>query len=48
MKHAHRFSGPGGAYEGLTKVGPQGPVWTGKVKTVREALEGPSGRPICE
>jgi protein gp37 len=31
MKQAHRFSGPGGAYEGLTKQTKAGPQWTGKV-----------------
>lgn len=31
MKQAHRFSAAGGAYEGLTQLTKNGPVWTGKV-----------------
>jgi protein gp37 len=31
MKQAHRFSGPGRAYEGLTKLTAAGPQWTGRV-----------------
>ena len=31
MKQAHRFSGPGKPYEGLTKQTKGGPQWTGKV-----------------
>jgi protein gp37 len=38
MKQAHRFSGPGRAYEGLTKLTKAGPQWTGKVVTVEDAL----------
>lgn len=39
MKQAHRFSGPGKAYEGLTKrTDRSGPQWTGKVVTVGSAL----------
>ncbi|HUU97378.1 MAG TPA: DUF5131 family protein, partial [Phycisphaerae bacterium] len=39
MKMAHRFSGPGRAYEGLTHLVPgKGPQWTGAVRTVPEAL----------
>lgn len=41
MKQAHRFSGPGGAYEGLTKLGSKGPVWTGDVRLVPEKLDEP-------
>lgn len=41
MRQAHRFSGPGGAYEGLTKMTPAGPQWTGKVRLVPEVLEEP-------
>jgi len=41
MKQAHRFSGPGKPYEGLTKIGGKGPVWTGKIKLVEEALQEP-------
>ena len=37
MKQAHRFSGPGQPYEGLT----YGPRWTGKIKLVPEALDAP-------
>lgn len=32
MKQAHRFSGPGKAYEGLTKQTSAGPQWTGTVR----------------
>lgn len=39
MKQAHRFSGAGKAYEGLTKLTDRsGPQWTGKVVTVESAL----------
>ncbi|WP_053233314.1 DUF5131 family protein [Sandaracinus amylolyticus] len=38
---AHRFSAPGGAYEGLTRLSRKGPQWTGTVKLVREALDEP-------
>lgn len=41
MKQAHRFSGPGKPYEGLTEIGPHGPLWTGKIRLVPEALEEP-------
>ena len=41
MKQAHRFSGPGRAYEGLTKLTNGGPVWTGKVQLVPELLAAP-------
>ncbi len=41
MKLAHRFSGKDGAYEGLTKLSPGGPVWTGKVRLVEDALTDP-------
>jgi protein gp37 len=41
MKIAHRFSGPGKAYAGLTKLTKGGPVWTGKVRTVPEAIGEP-------
>lgn len=41
MKSAHRFSGKGKAYEGLTELGPQGPRWTGTIRLVPEALEEP-------
>jgi protein gp37 len=38
MKQAHRFSGPGKAYEGLTKLTKAGPQWTGVVRTVEDVL----------
>lgn len=41
MKVAHRFSGAGGPYEGLTEVGPAGPRWTGRARTVPDALREP-------
>lgn len=41
MKQAHRFSGKGGAYEGLTKMTSHGPTWTGRARVVPELLEAP-------
>lgn len=41
MTLAHRFSGKGQPYAGLTAVGPQGPRWTGTIRLVPEALEEP-------
>lgn len=41
MKQAHRFSGPGGTYKGLTKRTNGGPVWTGDVRLVPELLDAP-------
>lgn len=41
MRQAHRFSGPGGRYEGLTKLTKGGPVWVGVVRTIEEQLEAP-------
>ena len=38
---AHRFSGPGGPYEGLTRTSRTGPKWTGKLALVDEALTEP-------
>lgn len=39
MKQAHRFSGPGQPYEGLTKLsGRSGPQWTGQIRLVEDAL----------
>lgn len=39
MRLAHRFSGHGRAYEGLTKLTARsGPQWTGVVRTVEDAL----------
>ncbi len=41
MKQAHRFSGKGQAYEGLTELGPQGPRWNGTIRLVPEVLDAP-------
>jgi len=42
MKVAHRFSGPGQAYEGLTRLTKGGPVWTGATLELHgEHLEQP-------
>lgn len=41
MKMAHRFSGEGRPYEGLTRLTIRGPEWTGEVRTVPDALEVP-------
>lgn len=42
MGQAHRFSGAGKPYEGLTRKRVSlGPVWTGEVRLVREALGEP-------
>jgi protein gp37 len=41
MKQAHRFSGAGKAYAGLTKMSKGGPVWTGAARTVPELLDAP-------
>lgn len=42
MRQAHRFSGPGRPYEGLTHiVSGKGPQWTGKVVPVPELLDLP-------
>lgn len=38
---AHRFSGPGGPYEGLTRLTKGGPRWTGKIMLVPEKLAEP-------
>lgn len=38
---AHRLSGPGRPYEGLTRKTSKGPVWTGEVRLVEEVLEQP-------
>jgi protein gp37 len=40
-RQAHRFSGPGKPYEGLTKLTAHGPRWTGKVRLVPELLDWP-------
>ena len=41
MRQAHRFSGSGEAYEGLTRLTSDGPVWTGEVRLAEEKLEEP-------
>ena len=41
MKQAHRFSGRGAPYEGLTELGPNGPRWAGKIRLVPELLDRP-------
>lgn len=41
MKFAHRFSGPGKAFAGLTTLSKGGPVWNGKIKLVPEMLDQP-------
>jgi protein gp37 len=41
MKQAHRSSGAGGAYEGLTKLTKGGPVWTGAIRELPELLDQP-------
>lgn len=43
MRQAHRFSGPGGPYEGLTVLGSGGPEWTGEVRLIPEKLDEPLG-----
>lgn len=43
MRQAHRQSGKGKAYEGLTKLTKGGPVWTGNVRAVPELLDEPLG-----
>jgi protein gp37 len=42
MKQAHRFSGDGRAYAGLTKLTKGGPVWTGKAREVPELIGQPA------
>lgn len=42
MRQAHRFSGKGGPYHGLTKLRKKGgPVWTGKVRLEEDMLDAP-------
>lgn len=41
MRQAHRFSGEGRPYEGLTRLTSGGPVWTGAVRLVPEKLDAP-------
>lgn len=42
MKQAHRFSGPGQPYEGLTEIGNHGPRWNGNIRLVPEVLDAPT------
>jgi protein gp37 len=44
MKMAHRFSGPGKPYEGLTRQTKDGPLWTGEVRFVPDMLDKPLRR----
>jgi protein gp37 len=41
MQMAHRFSGPGQPYDGLTRISGGRPVWTGDVRLVPEMLDKP-------
>src|SRR5271166_1010774 len=41
MKQAHRFSGPGQPYEGLTVLNSTGPTWTGKIHLAEDKLDEP-------
>ncbi len=40
---AHRFSGSGMPYEGLTRTSRRGPRWTGRVALVHDAIREPLG-----
>ena len=40
-RQAYRFSGPGQPYEGLVRLGKQGPRWTGVVRLIPEKLTEP-------
>jgi protein gp37 len=40
-REAHRHSGPGRPYEGLTRSTSRGPVWTGEIRLVPEMLDRP-------
>ncbi len=40
-RQAHRFAGPGGPYEGLTRATAHGPRWTGEVRLVPDMLDAP-------
>jgi len=42
MRVAWRFSGPGQPYEGLVRRSENGPIWTGKIRLVEEALSEPA------
>jgi protein gp37 len=41
MKQAHRFSGAGKPYDGLTRLTGHGPVWTGRARFIESALREP-------
>lgn len=41
MRVAHRFSGPGKPYDGLTRIGKRGVDWSGRVRLVPEMLDVP-------
>ncbi len=41
MRIAHRFSGEGKPFEGLTRMTSRGPVWTGRARVCEETLEHP-------
>lgn len=48
MRTAHRFSGKGGKYEGLTVLTGAGPIWNGEARLVHEMLLAPlSWRQPC-
>jgi protein gp37 len=40
-RQAIRHAGPGGSYEGLVRMGKQGPVWTGEVRLIEGKLAEP-------
>jgi protein gp37 len=42
-RQAIRHAGPGGAYEGLVRIGKHGPSWTGEVRLIEEKLYEPIG-----
>ena len=46
MRQAHRFSGPGQPYEGLTTIRRGKVDWTGSVRFVPEMLEVPLHAPM--
>src|SRR5262245_36078385 len=41
MRIAHRFSGPGKPYHGLTKVTDAGPIWNGEIRLYPELIDIP-------
>lgn len=41
MRFAHRFSGRGGRYEGLTRIGKRGVDWAGMARLVPDQLDAP-------